>query len=66
MVGETAYIDTSILGAYYCPESLSSAAETMLRGIGTTVISVLSEVDFFDFEVTPAGRIEGASGANNP
>jgi len=47
MVGETAYIDTSILGAYYCPESLSSAAETVLRGIGTPVISVLSEVEFF-------------------
>jgi predicted nucleic acid-binding protein len=46
MVGESAYIDTSILGAYYCPEPLSAAAEDALRQIKTPVISVLSEVEF--------------------
>ncbi len=46
MAGESAYIDTSILGAYYCPEPLSAAAEDALRRIKTPVISVLSEVEF--------------------
>jgi uncharacterized protein len=46
MPGETAYIDTSVLGAYYCPESLSAAAETALRQIKNPVISLLSEVEF--------------------
>ena len=46
MPGETAYIDTSVLGAYYCPESLSAAAEAALRRIGVPVISLLSEVEF--------------------
>ncbi len=41
-----AYVDTSILGAYYCPEPLSAAAESMLRRIEAPVISVLSEVEF--------------------
>jgi predicted nucleic acid-binding protein len=46
MAGESAYVDTSILGAYYCPEPLSAAAESALRGIKTPVISLLSEVEF--------------------
>jgi uncharacterized protein len=46
MPAESAYIDTSILGAYYCPEALSAIAEDSLRGIKTPVISVLSEVEF--------------------
>jgi predicted nucleic acid-binding protein len=46
MPGETAYIDTSVLGAYYCPESLSEAAEATLRQIKNPVISLLSEVEF--------------------
>jgi predicted nucleic acid-binding protein len=46
MLGETAYIDTSVLGAYYCSESLSAAAEAALRRIKTPVISLLSEVEF--------------------
>ena len=46
MPGDTAYIDTSILGAYYCPESLSEAAEAALRQITKPVISLLSEVEF--------------------
>lgn len=46
MADESAYIDTSILGAYYCPEPLSTAAEKALRQFKTPVISVLSEVEF--------------------
>ena len=46
MAGETGYVDTSILGAYYCPEPLSAAAEDALRQFKTPVISVLSEVEF--------------------
>jgi uncharacterized protein len=41
-----AYVDTSVLGAYYCPEALSSAAEDALRGIEAPVISGLSELEF--------------------
>jgi len=41
-----AYVDTSVLGAYYCPEALSSAAEAALRGIELPVISGLSELEF--------------------
>src|SRR5437016_9612518 len=46
MADERAYVDTSILGAYYCPEPLSAAAEKELRQFKTPVISVLSEVEF--------------------
>jgi predicted nucleic acid-binding protein len=46
MLNESAYIDTSVLGAYYCPELLSSAAEDALRRIDAPVISILSEVEF--------------------
>lgn len=46
MTDETAYIDTSVLGAYYCLESLSAAADAALRQIKTPVISLLSEVEF--------------------
>jgi predicted nucleic acid-binding protein len=46
MLNEGAYIDTSVLGAYYCPEPLSAAAEDALRRIEAPVISVLSEVEF--------------------
>jgi predicted nucleic acid-binding protein len=42
----SAYVDTSVLGAYYCPEPLSAAAETALRGLATPVISTLTEVEF--------------------
>jgi predicted nucleic acid-binding protein len=41
-----AYVDTSVLGAYYCPEALSSAAEDALREIEAPVISGLSELEF--------------------
>jgi uncharacterized protein len=46
MADETGYVDTSILGAYYCPEPLSAAAEDALRQFKPPVISVLSEVEF--------------------
>src|SRR6202043_3502154 len=46
MPNESAYIDTSVLGAYYCPELLSAAAEDALRRIEAPVISTLSEVEF--------------------
>jgi uncharacterized protein len=46
MVAESAYIDTSVLGAYYCPESLSVVAENALRQTKTPVVSNLSEVEF--------------------
>src|SRR5271165_7184483 len=46
MSDEGAYIDTSVLGAYYCPEPLSEAAEDALRRIDAPVISILSEVEF--------------------
>ncbi len=41
-----AYIDTSVLGAYYCPEGSSAAAEDALRRLETPVISILSELEF--------------------
>jgi hypothetical protein len=46
MLSEGAYIDTGVLGAYYCPELLSAAAEDALRRIEAPVISILSEVEF--------------------
>ena len=46
MPGDSAYIDTSVLGAYYCPEALSTTAEEALRAVTAPVISLLSEVEF--------------------
>ena len=46
MPAASAYVDTSVLGAYYCPEPLSAAAETALRDLATPVISTLTEVEF--------------------
>jgi predicted nucleic acid-binding protein len=45
MPAASAYVDTSVLGAYYCPEALSTAAERTLRAIATPVISTLTEVE---------------------
>ena len=42
----SAYIDTSVLGAYYCPEAGSEVAEAALRRIQVPVISLLVEVEF--------------------
>jgi predicted nucleic acid-binding protein len=46
MPGKGAYIDTSVLGAYYCPEALSGAAEAALQDIEIPVVSILTEVEF--------------------
>ncbi len=46
MAVESAYIDTGVLGAYYCPEPLSPAAEVALRNVQTPVISNLTLVEF--------------------
>jgi uncharacterized protein len=46
MAVESAYIDTSVLGAYYCPEPLSAAADAALREIEAPVISNLTLVEF--------------------
>jgi predicted nucleic acid-binding protein len=41
-----AYIDTSVLVAYYCPEPLSQTAEDTIRGADVPAISPLTEVEF--------------------
>lgn len=46
MPAESAYIDTSVLGAYYCPEPLSGAAEDALLRLQEPCISALTEVEF--------------------
>lgn len=46
MPADTAYVDTSVLGAYYCPESLSGAAEAAVLGLRDPCISPLTEVEF--------------------
>jgi uncharacterized protein len=46
MPDEGVYVDTSVLGAYYCPEPSSAAAERALLKLTAPVISVLSEVEF--------------------
>ena len=43
---EGVYVDTSVLGAYYCPEPLSEQAEDALRKNPGPVISSLSDVEF--------------------
>lgn len=43
----SAYIDTSVLGAYYCPEPGSKAAEEALLRVNSPVVSVLSEVELY-------------------
>ncbi|MGH8208686.1 MAG: type II toxin-antitoxin system VapC family toxin [Steroidobacteraceae bacterium] len=46
MRAESAYIDTSVLGAYYCAETLSAAAQETLRAVAIPVVSTLCEVEF--------------------
>jgi uncharacterized protein len=41
-----AYIDTSVLVAYYCPEALSEAAQAEIRRARPPAISALTEVEF--------------------
>ncbi len=40
-----AYLDTSCLAAYYCPEPLSDVVERILRKLAAPVISPLVEVE---------------------
>jgi predicted nucleic acid-binding protein len=42
----TVYVDTSVLGAYYCPEPLSLVAERTLRRLTFPAISELTLVEF--------------------
>jgi uncharacterized protein len=42
----SAYIDTSVLGAYYCREALNAAVDAALGRVEGPVISALSEVEF--------------------
>lgn len=46
MPADSAYVDTSVLGAYYCPEPLSGAAEAALLELRDPCISPLTEVEF--------------------
>ncbi len=46
MPADSAYVDTSVLGAYYCPEPLSGAAEAALLRLQDPCISPLTEVEF--------------------
>ena len=46
MLADTAYIDTSVLGAYYCSEPLSAIAQETLRAVANPIISSLCEVEF--------------------
>ncbi|VAX35613.1 hypothetical protein MNBD_UNCLBAC01-1923 [hydrothermal vent metagenome] len=41
------YIDTSVLVAYYCPESLSKKAEQIMKKNPQPAISALTEVELF-------------------
>jgi predicted nucleic acid-binding protein len=41
------YIDTCVLAAYYCPESMSDQAEKILLTIENPIISLLTEVELF-------------------
>jgi uncharacterized protein len=41
-----AYLDTSVLGSYYCLETLSAAIKHALTSVSDPVISALSEVEF--------------------
>ncbi len=44
---EKAYIDTSVLAAYYCPEIISEKAEKLLLSVTLPFISYLTEVELF-------------------
>jgi predicted nucleic acid-binding protein len=40
------FIDTSVIIAYYCPETLSDKIEDYLKNLSTPVISNLTELEF--------------------
>ena len=48
-----AYLDTSVLTAYYCPEQLSDAVGRVLRDISTPTISSLVEVELVPQNAKP-------------
>lgn len=62
-----AYIDTSVLAAYYCPEPLSRTVQKTLAKLSELVISPLVEVELYsalaakvrarELEAASAGRI---------
>lgn len=62
-----AYIDTSVLAAYYCPEALSLTVQRALGTVKQAVISPLVEVELFsavaakvrtgELDAPTAGRI---------
>ena len=41
------YLDTSVLGSYYCPEALSQSVNRVLASVADAVISPLVEVEFY-------------------
>lgn len=47
-------VDTSVLGAYYCPEPLGPAAESALQRLDDPVISTLTEVEFAAYSWGPS------------
>lgn len=57
------YIDTSLIAAYYCPESRSLAAENLLRSLTKPSISRLTEVEFFS--ALARKQREGGLGRND-
>jgi hypothetical protein len=58
MPADSTYVDTSVLGAYYCPEPLSSAAESALLKLRDPCISPLTEVEFASL-VARKRRLQG-------
>lgn len=61
-----AYLDTSVLGSYYCPESLSTAVSHAISHLDKAIISPLVEVELCSLlslkvrsrEMTPAAARE--------
>ncbi len=41
------YIDTSVLGAFYCPETLSDKAQSFLEKADSPIISSLTQVEMY-------------------
>jgi predicted nucleic acid-binding protein len=58
-----AYVDTSLLVAYYCPEPLSPAAQQAMRREESVSISSLVEVEFYS-ALAMKVRAGGMTGAD--
>jgi hypothetical protein len=64
-----AYIDTSVLAAYYCPEPLSRSVQRILTKVKEPIISPLVEVELYsaiaakvrarELDATAAGQVLG-------